>query len=162
FGFAWDATGHSTWVVRGGFGIANDRLSTLPAENYRSNPPSIASAVLGVPYGTPFTFSLGDYTKPYLGYPVDPALQVGLNAQGGIQGARVALQAVDPNLQTPYVYNWFLGVQHQIERNTAIEIDYIGTAAHHLYNSVNINRFAGDLLANGQFHGFNPAFAAIN
>ncbi len=161
-GFAWDPTGSSQWTVRGGFGIANDRLSTLPAENYRSDPPTIATAVLGVPYGTPFTYSLGNYTLPNLGYPVDPALQTGLNPQGGIQGARVTIQAVDPNLKTPIIYNWFLGVQHQIARNTIFEVDYIGTGAHHLYNSVNINRFDGDLLTNGQFHGFNPAFAAIN
>src|ERR1017187_5949433 len=162
FGFAWDPTGQSKWTVRGGFGLANDRLSTLPAENYRSDPPQVATAILGVPYGTPFTYSLGDYTKPYLGFPVDPALQTGLNPQGGIQGARVTIQAVDPHLKTPVIYNWFLGVQHQLGWKTVFEVDYIGTGAHHLYNSVNINRFAGDLLTNGQFHGYNPAFAAIN
>jgi hypothetical protein len=60
------------------------------------------------------------------------------------------------------IYNWFLGAQHQLAPNTVFELDYIGTAGHHLYNAVNINRFEGDLLTNGQFHGFNPAFAAIN
>ena len=161
-GFAWDPTGRAKWTLRGGFGIANDRLSTLPAENYRSDPPQVGSAAVGVPYGTSFTYSLGDYTKPYLGYPVDPGLQVGLNAQGGILGSRVAIQAVNPYLKTPMIYNWFMGVQRDLARKTVLEIDYIGTAGHHLYNSVNINRFAGDMLNGGVFHGFNPAFAAIN
>jgi hypothetical protein len=162
FGFAWDPTGQSKWTIRGGFGVANDRLSTLPSENYRSDPPQEATAVLGVPYGTAFTYSLGNYKLPYLGYPVDAALQTGLNPQGGILGARVTITAVDPNLRTPVIYNWFFGMQRQIARSTVFEMDYIGTAGHHLYNSYNINRFDGDLLTNGQFHGFNPAFAAIN
>ena len=59
FGFAWDPTGTASWTVRGGFGITNDRLSTLPAENYRSDPPTVATAILGVPYGTSFTYALG-------------------------------------------------------------------------------------------------------
>ncbi|HYW43196.1 MAG TPA: hypothetical protein VE959_10100 [Bryobacteraceae bacterium] len=77
-------------------------------------------------------------------------------------GARVALQSVDPNLKTPNIYNWFLGIQREAARHTVLEMDFIGTAGHHLYNAVNINRFAGDLLTSGQFHGYNPAFAAIN
>ena len=35
-------------------------------------------------------------------------------------------------------------------------------ADHHLYNSANVNRYRGDLLATGVFHGFNSSFNAIN
>ena len=57
-------------AVRGGYGLAFDRLMNLPAENYRHSPPLRASVVLGQFFGTPqFTYSLGDPSKPYLGYP---------------------------------------------------------------------------------------------
>ena len=36
-----------------------------------------------------------------------------------------------------------------------------GSAGHKLYNSVNVNRYVGDLLS-GVFHGYNPSFSAIN
>ena len=55
-----------------------------------------------------------------------------------------------------------MGVQRQLVKGTVLELDYIGTDGHHLYNSININRFDGDMVATGQFHGFNPAFQAIN
>src|SRR2546430_6611349 len=42
------------------------------------------------------------------------------------------------------------------------EVNYIGSAGHKLFNSVKLNRFAGDLLANGVFHGLNPSFSSIN
>ena len=55
-------------TVRGGYGIVNDRMATLPVENYRGNPPLLAQASLGLLLGTPsFTYSLGDPAKPFAG-----------------------------------------------------------------------------------------------
>jgi len=160
-GFALDPTGSAKWAIRGGFGVTNDRISTLPTENYRSNPPLVAQANLGTPYRTSFLYSLGDPSKPNVGYPVDPALQLGLDSRNGINGARATLQAVDPNLRTPYIYNWFFGIQHEFAGRTVLDVNYIGSAGHKLYNSVNLNRYAGDLL-DGTFNGINPSFGAIN
>jgi hypothetical protein len=161
-GMAWDVSGNAKTVVRAGYGISYDRIPTLPAETYRTNPPLRATATLGYLLGTPsFTYSLGDPSLPYYGYPVDPSLQVGLNAQNGLKGARVSLQAVDPNLVSPMVHNWFFGIQKDLGHGIVLDANYIGTAGHHLLNAVNVNRFAGDLLS-GQFHGFNPAFSSIS
>lgn len=160
-GFAWDPTGKAKMTVRGGFGISNNRLATLPAENYRGNPPLLAQTTLGSQFGTTFTYSLGDPTKPFAGYPVDAALKLGLDERNGIKGARVGLTAVDPNLRTPYVYNWFLGVQREVAK-IVVEVNYIGSAGHHMFNSVNLNRYAGDLVSDGVFNGFNQSFSGIS
>ena len=163
FGFAWDPTGKAKMTVRGGYGIVNDRMATLPIENYRSNPPLKGQVSVGLLLGTPnFTYSRGDTSKPYVGYPIDPVLQVGLDPNNGIKGVRVSVQAADPTLRSPYIHNWFLGVQRQLVSNTVLEVNYIGSAGHHLFNSINLNRYAGDLLATGTFHGLNPSFSSIN
>ena len=161
-GFAWDPKGDGKMSVRGGYGLSFDRLMNLPAENYRNSPPLRATVVLGQFFGTPqFTYSLGDPSAPYLGYPVDPALQVGLDSRNGVIGARVALTTVDPNLRNPYTHNWFLGVQREIGLGVVADFNYLGSAGRNLYNAYNINRYVGDLI-DGRFDGFNPSFQQIN
>jgi hypothetical protein len=148
-------------AVRGGYGLAFDRLMNLPTENYRHSPPLRGSVVLGQFFGTPqFTYSLGDPSKPYLGYPVDPALRVGLDSRNGVIGARVNLTTVDPDLKSPYAHNWFVGVQREIGLGIVADLNYVGSAGRNLHNAYNINRYVGDLI-DGRFDGFNPSFGTI-
>lgn len=160
FGFAWDPRGNGRTSVRGGYGIAYDRLFMGPVSNYASNPPLRATAQLGYFYGTAFNYTLGDTSKPYFGYPIDPALRLGLDSHNGIVGSRVAVRVVDPNFKQPYTHNWFLGVQQQFAGGIVVEVSYMGSAGHHLLNVTDVNRFRGDMLDN-HFDGINSSFAAI-
>lgn len=160
-GFAWNLDGKGVLAIRGGYGIAYDRLFMTPLLDFRDSPPLRADVTLGTQFGTSFTYSLGDTSKPGLGYPVDPSLRLGLDAHNGLKGVRASIRAVDPNLKNAYVHNWFFGIQRKLFGGFVIETDYLGSAGHRLYNQNNINRYAGDLLS-GRFHGFNNSFAAVN
>jgi hypothetical protein len=160
-GFAWNPDGKAKMAIRGGYGIAYDRLFHTPVLNVRDNPPLRADATVGTLFGTSVLYTLGDVSKPFLGYPVDPAFRRGLDPRNGIAGARVAVRTVDPNLRTSYVHNWFFGLQRDLGAGWAAEVNYLGSAGHKLYNVTNVNRYRGDLL-DGRIDAFNPSFSTMD
>jgi len=160
FGFAWNPDGKGKTSIRGGYGVYFDRIYATPIINIRSNPPYRALATSGYQYGTPVYYGLGNPDGS--GFPLDPQWELGVNSQGGIIGSRVSLlQIVNPDISEPYVENWSFGIQRQIGRGVVVEANYLGSAGHHLLNTLDVNRFDGDLLTNGQFHGYNQNFTTM-
>lgn len=110
--------------------------------------------------GVPIVYSLGPTYTP------NPALGRGLDANGGIKGARIALRVVDPNIVTPEYYNWFAGVQKQLPGHFVVEANYNGSKGRHLLSadgptSEDYNRFSGDLL-DGRRDRLNPSFDSVD
>src|SRR5262249_6916138 len=52
-----------------------------------------------------------------------------------------AVYSVDPNLRTPYVYQFNLDIQQEFLRNTIFEVAYVGTNSHKLTGLVDSNPF---------------------
>jgi hypothetical protein len=81
----------------------------------------------------------------------------GAQAQGNIDG----WNPMNPNLalltgivfpkgiDDPYVYNYYLGIQHEILPKTVLEVDFVGTTGHKLFRAEDVNRLPGTLLPVG-------------
>lgn len=160
FGFSWDPSSSGKLSIRGGYSLGYDRIFSLRIASYAANPPIVASASLGQQLGSTFTYTLGDLSKPNFGYPAEPNMRLGLDERNGIRGARVMVQAADPNMRTPYVHTWFFGVQRALPAGVVAEINYLGSAGRHLLSTYNANRYVGDMLDN-LYHGLNPSFGNV-
>jgi hypothetical protein len=158
-GVAWDTTSTGTLVVRAGGGLSYNRINNTVFSDERLNPPQFASAAATVQDGIPLLYTLGPT------YPANPALGRGLDALGGIRGARVDLRAMDSDVVTPYSWNWFAGVQCQLPAKFVVEANYLGSAGRRLIGGdgpvgEDYNRFLGDLF-DGRRDRLNPSFGAM-
>src|SRR6185369_1739220 len=96
-------------------------------------------------------------TPTFLGAATNPGQGTGAQAVGNLTG----WDGNNPNLATltgivfpegirdPYVYNFYLGVQHEIMPKLIIEANYVGTAGHKLFRAQNVNRVSGEKLPEG-------------
>ncbi|HSB76526.1 MAG TPA: TonB-dependent receptor [Terriglobales bacterium] len=163
-GFAYDMFGNGKTSLRGGFGVSYEGTLYNPLSNSRWNPPyysfNEAFNALGggsdiVPYGPQTPGSAPRYTggpDPLNNQGFDPATSTG-NIQGWAPtnpDQAILTGIVFPGgIRDPYVYNWYLGVQHEIAPKTVVEVDYVATAGHKLFRAQNVNRMAGDRLPSG-------------
>jgi hypothetical protein len=112
-GFSYDLFGTGKTAIRGGYGMYYDR--TAPYELYaKANPPFNAVVTLhSITVNTPG------------------------NSGGMPINSTVGLFGFTPKQPLPYSQQWSLGVQHQLLRNTVLNVDYIGTKGIHLmYDSM--------------------------
>ena len=141
-GFAWDVTGKQKLVMRGGFGIAYDRLYNNVFENIRFNPPffcfcNFGAFRNGVPGGgnaTPGLFAIPFNNQALFG-PQSPLFN------GNVP--KTSPRAIDPNLVTAYYQQTNFGFEYQIAKDLILESDYVGTWGRKLVGIINLNTFAG-------------------
>jgi hypothetical protein len=133
-GFAWDPRGNGKWAVRGGAGLAYDvipnnfAINSLPPQLQSEQNPGLTCALAGAPQWCA-TFNAANPTNPTAG---QGFLQFGgllqINVPPVTQAdARAATQSFIPNQISPKVITWTLGVQHELFRNSSVEVRYVGT-----------------------------------
>jgi hypothetical protein len=62
---------------------------------------------------------------------------------------------IDPNLKTPYVQQWNIGIEREIFRDTAIEVRYVGNRGVKLTRGIDINQVV--IFGNGFLDDFKRA-----
>ncbi|MCI0391475.1 MAG: TonB-dependent receptor [Acidobacteria bacterium] len=114
FGFAYDALGDQTLVIRGGGGVFYDRPQGNTVFDLVQNPPSTI-----IP-----TFFYGRIQD------------VG---SGQVLLAPPALVAFDLEGKVPTSYAYNLGVQYKLPFESVLDVSYVGTSGQHLLQRRNIN-----------------------
>jgi hypothetical protein len=163
-GFAWDVFGDGNTAVHGGYGFFNNKLGEYAyMNNMRENPPDAVNPSISMFNSgtTQANFSYGTSTSGAQGFAPPPGITFQIDAHGGIVGTRIGVAGIDPKMNVPLVHSWALGVQQKIA-GFAVEADYFGTAGRDLFLQTDVNRFAGDEIANdGNLNLLNSSFGSV-
>jgi carboxypeptidase family protein/TonB-dependent receptor-like protein len=156
-GFAYDPTGHGKWAIRGGAGFAYDvipnnfAINSLPPQLQTEQKPAVTCALSGRPAWcdtwdpSPTTINSGQGFLAgggLLQTNVPPATQ---------DEARAATSSLIPDRVSPKIITWTLGVQHELFRDTSVEVRYVGTRSLSLPGQMRLNSASA----------FDPRFASL-
>src|SRR6185503_6518474 len=130
-------TGDST-VIRGGFGIAYNRIPVAPLANVRGNPPFFGRfgqccGTSPLDFGSPFAggtilYAIGS-SNSVTSFPRNPALGGGINpATGGPNSGAVEIWGAPQELPVPFAYVYSLEVQQELPAKLTATIGYQGSA----------------------------------
>jgi hypothetical protein len=172
-GFAWDVFGNGKTALRGGFGVAYEGTLYNPLSNSRWDLPYYSfNQVIGgaevsgadIVYGPSVCdgtgaancHQLSNVPVVFTGANLNP--NQGPAGQSQAQGNIGGWDPTNPNQATltgiifpkgvrdPYVYNFYLGIQHEIMPKTVLDVKYVGTAGHKLFRAEDVNRQPGSYL----------------
>ncbi len=123
FSFAWAPFSTNKTAFRGGFGMFYDKPEgnlIFPMLNF-------------APWLKSVTYESGNISNPSGG------TAAALSPLGSVD-------AIDPNLKTPYTMSWSLGIQHELPKGVFTETSYVANVGRHLIRQPDINQVSFDQL----------------
>ncbi|MCU1285963.1 MAG: TonB-dependent receptor [Acidobacteriales bacterium] len=150
FGFAWDPFSNGKTSVRGGFGVFYDVLKGEDNLQYNGQAPFFGfgdiffdpiAATPGSPnyFNNPWATNNTGTPNSFPSKP--PASNIDFAAAGFTPFGGGGVYFVDPNLRTPYTYQYNLSVQREVARNVTFETSYVGSRSKKLTSLVDSNPF---------------------
>ena len=120
-------------VLRSGYGIFYGGQENGPFSNPSPgfNPPFFVTESYVPPCGTPSV----QCADPRLN-----SLQNGFPSDALVDPNTPTLYSISPNLRTPYMQQWHLGLQYELPSNTIFELEYAGSRGLKLYGFYNGNQ----------------------
>ena len=115
-GFSWSLDDEGTHVVRGGYGIYFNQGALATSEGLYFNPPyfNLSVNIATAPLDNPFPPSPGFFPQSATAY--------------------------QPDLQTPWMEHFNLGLQRQLGRSRMVEVSYVGSRGHDLISARDANQ----------------------
>ena len=120
-GVAWTPGRSGRTIVRAGYGLFYNQSALAPGEGLYFNPPFFDFSLFFPLPGLPLTLS----------DPFPSAFPVPLPSSA---------LTFQPDLRTPYLHHWNLGVQQELGDSRSIEMAYVGSLGRNLLNGRDINQ----------------------
>lgn len=164
-GFAYSLSDSARVVLRGGYGIYYDRLSTRYANTQLLDYPYLALAVgvvnpLGgivpglLPYSSPFV----PVPQPTQ-FPVNATIPSPLSPLTPLVGVPISGIYIDPNLRTPYIQQYNTNVQWEFANDYLLEVGYVGATGRKLLQVITLNQPVYNRAANSFTAPFGTALS---
>ena len=157
-GVAWNPEKPGGWlgtllgqsVYSANFGVNYYDEGLISFQTSAGNGPGL-SQTLALPPFTPGSLNLQTPLPPFTATPTEFAFPIPMSGFTFNRGHAT----FDPDIKTPYVYNWTLRYQRELWRDAALQISYVGNRGRNLWRSYNLNET--NIIENGFLQEFTNA-----